>query len=78
MRNERPKNTCAVIAVFTIFTLLLIGSVAPSSTQAEEPGSAPYVKADGDAIIEPWCGLAVKGTITVPVSEIKKHRYQRI
>ena len=41
-----------VIAVFTTFTLLL-GSFAPSSIQAQEPSSGPYIKADGDGIIEP-------------------------
>lgn len=53
MDNGRQKSTFVVIAVFTIFTLLLLGSVAPSSTQAEEPASATYVKAGGDGIIEP-------------------------
>jgi hypothetical protein len=53
MPNDRSKSTCVVIAVFTIFTLLLLGSVAPSTAQAEESGSAPYVKANGNGIIEP-------------------------
>jgi hypothetical protein len=47
MPNDRSKNTCVVIAVFTIFILLFLGSVAPSSIQAEEPESPAYVKADG-------------------------------
>jgi hypothetical protein len=53
MHNGRQKSTCVVIVVFAIFTLLLIGSFSPSSIQAEEPGSAPYVKANGNGIIEP-------------------------
>jgi len=43
MRNDRPKNMCVAIAVFTIFTLLFLGSVVPSTTLA----------AEGDGIIEP-------------------------
>ena len=53
MRNDRPKSPYGVIAVFTIFTLLFLGVASPSYTLAEEPGSTPYVKADGDGIIEP-------------------------
>jgi hypothetical protein len=53
MRNDRPKSPYGVIAVITIFTLLFLGVASPSYTLAEEPGSAPYVKADGDGIIEP-------------------------
>ncbi|MEN8779570.1 MAG: hypothetical protein ABF292_00585 [Desulfobacterales bacterium] len=53
MRNGRPKTPYGVIAVFTIFTLLFLGVASPSYTLAEEPGSTPYVKADGDGIIEP-------------------------
>jgi hypothetical protein len=53
MLNDRSKNRSVGIAVFTIFTLLLLGSFAPSCIQAEEPGSAPYVKANGNGIIEP-------------------------
>ena len=56
MLNDRPKSTCVAIAVFTIFALLFLGTVAPFSIQAEEPGSANYVKADGDGIIEPGEG----------------------
>jgi hypothetical protein len=47
MHNGRQKSTCVVIVVFTIFTLLFLGAVAPSSIQAEEPGSAPYAKKKG-------------------------------
>ena len=53
MLNDRAKKRYVVIAVFTTFTPLLLGSFAPSSIQAEEPGSAPYVKANGNGIIEP-------------------------
>ena len=53
MRNGRPKTPYGVIAVFTIFSLLFLGIAAPSYTLAEEPGSTPYVKANGNGIIEP-------------------------
>ncbi len=53
MHNGRTKNTCGIIAVFTIFTLFFLGAAAPSYTLAEETGSAAYVRADGDGIIEP-------------------------
>ncbi len=53
MSNDRVKNTCVVIAVFTIFTLLFLEVTTPSSTQAEEADSAAYVEADGDGTIEP-------------------------
>ncbi len=42
-----------VIADFTTFTLFLLMSFAPSSIRAQEPGNGPYIKADGDGIIEP-------------------------
>jgi hypothetical protein len=53
VRNGRPKTPYGVIAVFTIFSLLFLGIAAPSYTLAEEPGSTPYVKANGNGIIEP-------------------------
>jgi hypothetical protein len=53
MLNDRSKNRYVDVAVFTTFTLLLLGSFAPSTAQAEESGSAPYVKANGNGIIEP-------------------------
>jgi len=53
MLDDRSKNRYVVIAVFTVFTLFMLGSFAPFSIQAEEPGSAPYAKANGNGIIEP-------------------------
>jgi len=53
VQNCPPKNTFAVIAVFTIFTLLFLGVVAPPYTLAEETGDDSWGTADGDGIIEP-------------------------
>jgi hypothetical protein len=52
MLDDQSKNRYLVIAGFTIFTLLSLESFAPSRIQAEEPGSVPYVKANGNGIIE--------------------------
>lgn len=52
MHNGQPKNTCAVITVFTLFTLLFLGGVAPPYTLAEESGDNSWSEADGDGIIE--------------------------
>jgi hypothetical protein len=52
--NENShKSTDSVIAVFIIITLFMLGSFELPGVHAEEPSSAPYVKANGNGIIEP-------------------------
>ena len=52
MRIDRSKNTSIMMTAFTIFTLIVLGASAPFTVQAEEPGNAPYVKANGNGIGE--------------------------
>ena len=53
MHNCSQKNSFGVIAIFTIFTLLFLGVVAPPYTLAEEAGDDSWGTADGDGTIEP-------------------------
>ena len=53
MQKYWSKNSDRFIVVFTIFTLLFFGVVAPPYTLAAETGDNSWGTADGDGIIEP-------------------------